>query len=158
VPKPYPKEFRDDVVAAARKGEAPLNQIAKDFGISQGCLHNWMKKTDVEDGARPGSLQHARSFIDEFVQHYNHEHRHTGIGLHTPADVHYGLAQATSKPRESPGRGSGGDPAPIQQPPRPEDPPTPRNRLDQHTHHLHRTSRTGAPHHSRHNSRWPQPP
>jgi transposase InsO family protein len=41
---------------------------------------------------RFGSLQHARSFLDEFVQHYNHEHRHTGIGLHTPADVHYGLA------------------------------------------------------------------
>ena len=33
MPKPYPKEFRDDVVAVARKGEAPLKQIAKDFGI-----------------------------------------------------------------------------------------------------------------------------
>ena len=54
MPKPYPKEFRDDVVAVARKGEAPLNQIAKDFGISEGCLHNWMKKADVEDGNRPG--------------------------------------------------------------------------------------------------------
>jgi len=54
VPKPYPKEFRDDVVAVARKGGAPLNQIAKDFGISEGCLHNWMKKADVEDGHRPG--------------------------------------------------------------------------------------------------------
>jgi transposase len=54
VPKPYPKEFRDDVVAVARKGGAPLNQIAKDFGISEGCLHNWMKRADVEDGNRPG--------------------------------------------------------------------------------------------------------
>ena len=52
--KAYPKEFRDDVVAVARKGQAPLNQIAKDFGISEGCLHNWMKKADVEDGNRPG--------------------------------------------------------------------------------------------------------
>ncbi len=52
--KAYPKEFRDDVVAVARKGQAPLNQIAKDFGISEGCLHNWMKKADVEDGHRPG--------------------------------------------------------------------------------------------------------
>jgi putative transposase len=48
---------------------------------------------------RFGSLQHARSFLDEFVQHYNHEHRHTGIGLHTPADVHYGLAEATTDRR-----------------------------------------------------------
>ena len=54
MPKPYPQEFRDDVVAVARKGGAPLNQIAKDFGISEGCLHNWMKRADVADGNRPG--------------------------------------------------------------------------------------------------------
>lgn len=54
MPKPYPKEFRDDVVAVARQGEAPLKQIAKDFGISEGCLSNWMKKADIEDGHRPG--------------------------------------------------------------------------------------------------------
>ncbi|TFB69218.1 transposase [Cryobacterium sp. Hz9] len=34
MPKPYPPEFRRDVVAVARKYDAPLNQIAKDFGIS----------------------------------------------------------------------------------------------------------------------------
>ena len=54
MPKPYPREFRDDVVAVARQGQAPLRQIAKDFGISEGCLHNWMKKADVQDGRRPG--------------------------------------------------------------------------------------------------------
>ncbi len=54
MPKPYPREFRDDVVAVARKGDAPLNQIAKDFGISDSCLANWMKQADVEDGNRPG--------------------------------------------------------------------------------------------------------
>ena len=35
MPKPYPQEFRDDVVAVARTGQAPLNQIAKDFGTSR---------------------------------------------------------------------------------------------------------------------------
>lgn len=54
MPKPYPKEFRDDVVAVVRKGESPLNQIAKDFGISESCLANWLKKADIEDGHRPG--------------------------------------------------------------------------------------------------------
>jgi len=34
----YPQEFRDDVVAVARKHEAPLTQIAKDFGISDATL------------------------------------------------------------------------------------------------------------------------
>jgi putative transposase len=38
------------------------------------------------------SLSEARQFMDAFAQWYNHEHRHSGIGLHTPADVHYGLA------------------------------------------------------------------
>ncbi|PPJ33468.1 hypothetical protein C5E41_02415, partial [Nocardia nova] len=38
------------------------------------------------------SLTHARQFMDSFAQWYNHEHRHTGLGLHTPADIHYGLA------------------------------------------------------------------
>ncbi|WP_196904962.1 MULTISPECIES: IS3 family transposase [unclassified Cryobacterium] len=38
------------------------------------------------------SLGDARRFMDAFVEGYNHTHRHTGIGLNTPADVHYGLA------------------------------------------------------------------
>ncbi|MFF0991353.1 IS3 family transposase [Kocuria nitroreducens] len=39
---------------------------------------------------RFGSLADARAFMAGFVEAYNHEHHHTGIGLHTPADVHYG--------------------------------------------------------------------
>lgn len=54
MPKAFPLEFRNDVVAVARKGEAPLTQIAKDFGISEACLHRWLKLADVEDGVRPG--------------------------------------------------------------------------------------------------------
>ena len=36
----FPAEFRRDVVAVAREHEAPLNQIAKAFGISEATLHN----------------------------------------------------------------------------------------------------------------------
>jgi putative transposase len=39
-----------------------------------------------------GSIQHARAFCETFFAYYNHEHRHSGIGLHTPASVHYGTA------------------------------------------------------------------
>ena len=42
--------------------------------------------------ARFGSLADARAFCDGFFTAYNHEHRHSGIGLHTPASVHYGTA------------------------------------------------------------------
>jgi putative transposase len=44
-------------------------------------------------------LADARGFLADFVQWYNHEHRHTGIGLHSPADVHYGLAAAKATDR-----------------------------------------------------------
>lgn len=42
--------------------------------------------------ARFGSIADARAFCAAFFDHYNHEHRHSGIGLHTPASVHYGTA------------------------------------------------------------------
>ncbi len=41
---------------------------------------------------RFGSLADARTFCDGFFTAYNHEHRHSGIGLHTPASVHFGTA------------------------------------------------------------------
>ena len=63
--KPYPKEFRDDVVAVARKGQAPLFQIAKDFGISEGSLTNWLKQADIEDGRRPGLSDADRAELRE---------------------------------------------------------------------------------------------
>ena len=65
MPKPYPEEFRRDVVAVARKGETPLAQIAKDFGISENSITNWMKKADIEDGDRPGTTQVASAELRE---------------------------------------------------------------------------------------------
>jgi len=58
MPKPYPKEFRDDVVRVAQQGESgvTLKQVAKDFGISESCLTNWIAVADREAGpdlARP---------------------------------------------------------------------------------------------------------
>ena len=61
MPAPHPKEFRDDVVAVARKGEAPIAQLAHDFGISESCLTNWMRQADVADGARPGTTREESS-------------------------------------------------------------------------------------------------
>ncbi|MFD1496924.1 integrase core domain-containing protein, partial [Streptosporangium lutulentum] len=42
---------------------------------------------------RFGALADARAFCEAFFTHYNHEHRHSGIGLHTPASVHFGTAE-----------------------------------------------------------------
>ena len=57
MPKAYPLEFRRDVIAVARRREAPLAQIAKDFGISETCLQRWLRLADIEEGNRPGVTQ-----------------------------------------------------------------------------------------------------
>lgn len=42
MPTAYGAEFRQDVIEVARKGEAPLAQIAKDFGLSVTTLKRWI--------------------------------------------------------------------------------------------------------------------
>lgn len=55
MPKPYPREFRDDVVAVARRREdgVTIRQVATDFGISETCLQNWLRQADIDDGNKP---------------------------------------------------------------------------------------------------------
>ena len=56
MPKPFPREFREDVVRVAR-GRDPkttIEQIARDFGIHPTTLQNWLRKADVEEGVKPG--------------------------------------------------------------------------------------------------------
>jgi putative transposase len=49
---------------------------------------------------RFGSLEDARRFCDGFFLAYNHEHRHSGIGMHTPASVHFGTAEQIRAQRQ----------------------------------------------------------
>jgi len=57
MPKPYPREFREDVIRVARSREPDvmLKTVAADFGISESCLNNWLRTADVEDGIKPGT-------------------------------------------------------------------------------------------------------
>jgi putative transposase len=48
---------------------------------------------------RFGSIQDAREFCRRFFEYYNHQHHHSGIGLHTPASVHFGTAQQIQRQR-----------------------------------------------------------
>jgi putative transposase len=45
------------------------------------------------------SIETARAHCQVFFPWYNEEHRHSGLGLHTPADVHYGTADAVRDKR-----------------------------------------------------------
>lgn len=50
VPKPFPAEFRCDVIAVARQGDQSIAHVARSFGISESCLSRWLKIADREDG------------------------------------------------------------------------------------------------------------
>jgi len=77
--------------------------------------------------ARFDSIEHARSFCREFFDHYNHHHRHSGIGLMTPATVHYGHAEAVhasaSASSTPPTHGRPNDSSAARRPHRPSRPP-----------------------------------
>ncbi|MGA5276960.1 IS3 family transposase [Streptomyces sp. enrichment culture] len=53
MPKPYPKEFREDVVRVARNREpgVTLEQIAADFGVHPITLSKWLRRAETDDGA-----------------------------------------------------------------------------------------------------------
>jgi transposase len=46
VPKPFPKEFREDVIRVYRDSDSSVAQVAKDFGISPSCLKRWLTIDD----------------------------------------------------------------------------------------------------------------
>ena len=48
---------------------------------------------------RFGSIEHSRAHCVDFFTWYNNEHHHTGLGLLTPRDVHYGLAEEKTRTR-----------------------------------------------------------
>jgi hypothetical protein len=57
-------------------------------------VHNKTLKYRPDFPGRFTSIESARQHCQVFFGWYNDEHRHTGLGLYTPADVHYGLAEA----------------------------------------------------------------
>ena len=60
MPTAYGAEFRQDVIDVARKGEAPLAQIAKDFGLSVTTLKRWIAIAErKESGAGPAAAESA---------------------------------------------------------------------------------------------------
>ena len=75
MPKPYPREFRDDVIAVARsrEGGVTLAQVAKDSDQRVGLI-NWLKAADVEAGVKPGSTDAERSGLRELRRRNRSSH------------------------------------------------------------------------------------
>lgn len=67
MPKPYPSEFRDDVVRVARNREpgVRIEKIAKDFGVHPMTLTKWMPRAEIDEGSKPGQSRNEAAEIRE---------------------------------------------------------------------------------------------
>ena len=59
MPAPHLVEFRDRAVELARTGDKPVAVLARDLGISESCLSNWMAQADADDGGGADRLSTA---------------------------------------------------------------------------------------------------
>ena len=69
---PYPEEFRREAIRLARLGDKPHSRLAKDLGISDVTLRNWLKEEKAARGESPGVATRAR--------------RDHGVGVAHPAN------------------------------------------------------------------------
>ena len=53
---PDPTLRSSATTSSLRRGGAKPRSLrsAKDFGISESCLRNWLRRADIDDGHRPG--------------------------------------------------------------------------------------------------------
>jgi transposase len=61
MPTPHPPEFRQRAVELARLKTKPMAATAKDLGISESCLRNWLAQADRDDGKRDGLTSQERT-------------------------------------------------------------------------------------------------
>lgn len=59
MPAPHPPEFRQRAVELARLGDKPVAALAKDLGISESCLRNWIAQANADDNGSATRLTSA---------------------------------------------------------------------------------------------------
>jgi transposase len=56
-PSKYSEEFRRDAVALVRSTGRPINQVARELGLSHETLRSWVRRDRIDRGAgQPGEL------------------------------------------------------------------------------------------------------
>ena len=51
---PYPPEFRREAVELVRFSGRPLREIARDLGVTEQSLRNWLRQAEVDAGRAAG--------------------------------------------------------------------------------------------------------
>lgn len=73
--------------------------VSDDNPYSESQFRTLKYRPDFPD--RFGSIQDSRAFCQQFFEWYNQEHRHSGLGLLTPAMVHFGQAPSVLAGRQA---------------------------------------------------------
>jgi transposase len=58
MPKPYSKEFREGALALVRDGR-PAAQVARELGIADSCIRNWIRQDQLDRRERDDGLTSA---------------------------------------------------------------------------------------------------
>ena len=101
MPKPYPKEFREDVIGVARNrdAETTLAQVAKDFGLHEGTLNKWLRQADLDAGntseRAPGATTDEKSELRELRR--RNRLLEQELEVMRRAAAYFGQAQISSK-------------------------------------------------------------
>ena len=107
---------RDQLTIHADRGSSmtskPVAFLLADLGVTQSHSRPHVSNDNPFSEAQfktlkyrpdfPGrfeTIEAARAHCQRFFTWYNDEHRHGGLGLHTPADVHHGHAQVVREQR-----------------------------------------------------------
>lgn len=62
---PYPPEFRAEAIRLVKTSGEPIGQVAKDLGVSDQTLRNWVNQADVDAGKREGLTTEERAELRE---------------------------------------------------------------------------------------------
>ncbi|MFK0250410.1 transposase [Amycolatopsis azurea] len=70
MPAPHPPEFRQRAVELASLVDKPVTALAKDLGISESCLRNWMAQADIDGPAHWPDCRPASRLGLPYVEHH----------------------------------------------------------------------------------------
>jgi transposase len=53
---PYPPEFRGEAISLIRSGAKSVSELARDLGVTDQTLRNWVRQADLDEGRRHDGL------------------------------------------------------------------------------------------------------
>ena len=59
----FTPEFKAEVVELCRAGDRSIGQVARDLGLNETTIRNWVNQADIDDGVRDGVTSAERDEI-----------------------------------------------------------------------------------------------